>query len=303
MTFGIVVKIGTGALFLYGIPFILIAGWLSSRLLGVRRGWLRSAFAGLCGWVFGLVIAAIVSNQSVRTDAELNDVLALAFFFGILVTMFVSLALELLLRPKVRRRRHWLRPILHPITTIKRRLAPLGRSREIVRYARKRGLAGLRSASMAKLATPEYARRIRLTLEDCGGMFVKFGQIASTRSDLLPEALTTELAQLQSSARPVPAVQVRDVLEAELHATVEEEFASVRLRAVGRRVDRPDPPRRAQVRRTGGGQDPATRHRRRGPPGRRRAAPGRRHARTARGRRPPARDQAARQRAHQLARA
>ena len=129
MVYGeVVVDVGLDRLLLYGIPFILIAGWLSSRLLGVRRGWLRSAFAGLCGWVFGLVIAAIVSNQSVRTDAELNDVLALAFFFGIFVTMFVSLALELLLRPKVRRRRHWLRPILHPITTIKRRLAPLGRS-------------------------------------------------------------------------------------------------------------------------------------------------------------------------------
>ena len=50
---------------------------------------------------------------------------------------------------------------------------------------RKRGLQHY--ASSSKLATPEFARRLRLTLEDCGGMFVKFGQIASTRSDLLPE--------------------------------------------------------------------------------------------------------------------
>src|SRR5262249_34900787 len=55
---------------------------------------------------------------------------------------------------------------------------------------------------------------------------VKFGQIASTRSDLLPEPLTTELSELQSSARPVPADQVRQVVESELGATVEEEFAS-----------------------------------------------------------------------------
>ena len=63
-------------------------------------------------------------------------------------------------------------------------------------------------------------------LEDCGGMFVKFGQIASTRSDLLPETLTSELAQLQSSARPVSADEIRVVVESELHATIEEEFAS-----------------------------------------------------------------------------
>ncbi len=57
-------------------------------------------------------------------------------------------------------------------------------------------------------------------------MFVKFGQIASTRNDLLPEVITTELAQLQSAARPIDADAVRDVVELELGATVEEEFAS-----------------------------------------------------------------------------
>ena len=57
-------------------------------------------------------------------------------------------------------------------------------------------------------------------------MFVKFGQIASTRTDLLPEVLTTELETLQSSARPVPADEIREVIERELGATVEEEFAS-----------------------------------------------------------------------------
>ncbi len=57
-------------------------------------------------------------------------------------------------------------------------------------------------------------------------MFVKFGQIASTRSDLLPDTITTELSQLQSAARPVAADEVREVLEQELGASVEEEFAS-----------------------------------------------------------------------------
>ena len=117
-------------------------------------------------------------------------------------------------------------PFLHPIATLKRKFAPLGRSRQIIGYARRRGLTKLRSMSPAKMATPEFARRLRLMLEDCGGMFVKFGQIASTRTDLLPEVLTTELAELQSSVRPVSADEVRVVIESELRATVEEEFAS-----------------------------------------------------------------------------
>lgn len=36
-----------------------------------------------------------------------------------------------------------------------------------------------------------------MTLEEAGGAFVKLGQILSTRPDLLPEEVTTELARLQ----------------------------------------------------------------------------------------------------------
>ena len=57
-------------------------------------------------------------------------------------------------------------------------------------------------------------------------MFVKFGQIASTRSDLLPEVLTTELAHAAVVGASGAADEVREVLESELGATVEEEFAS-----------------------------------------------------------------------------
>jgi ubiquinone biosynthesis protein len=223
MTYGIVVELDTGALLFYGIPFIIVVGWFSSRLLGVHRGWGRSFVAGFFGWVFGVSIAAFIENESIRNTHQLNHVLLLALFFGVLISMFVGLILDVILKPRVVKH-HRFRWLLHPIATAKRKLAPLGRSREILRYARKRGLTHYASAS--KLATPEFARRLRLTLEDCGGMFVKFGQIASTRTDLLPEVLTTELATLQSSARPVPADEIREVIERELGATVEEEFAS-----------------------------------------------------------------------------
>src|SRR4051812_19530357 len=225
MTFGVVVKIGTGAIFLYGIPFIIVVGWFSSRILGVHRGWGRSLFAGFVGWVVGVTVAALVQDQDIQTTGDLDHVIVLAFFIGLIISMLVGLTLDIVLKPTVRKRRRY-GPILHPIATVKRKLAPLGRSRQILGYARKRGITKVRYASAAKLATPEFARRLRLTLEDCGGMFVKFGQIASTRTDLLPEVLTTELAQLQSSARPVPPDDVREVVEHELGATVEEEFAS-----------------------------------------------------------------------------
>ena len=223
MSVAVTVDLELGALLVYGLPFIVVVGWVSSRLLGVHRGWGRSLIAGFFGWVGGIAVAAVVENHDVRTTAQLKDLLPLALFFGVLISMFVGLALDVILKPK-HGKHHRFRWLLHPIKTIKRRLAPLGRFREILRFARKRGLQHY--ASSSKLVTPEFARRLRLTLEDCGGMFVKFGQIASTRSDLLPDTITTELAKLQSAARPVSADEVREVLERELGASVDEEFES-----------------------------------------------------------------------------
>ncbi|MDU0331721.1 AarF/ABC1/UbiB kinase family protein [Paenibacillus sp. 3LSP] len=60
------------------------------------------------------------------------------------------------------------------------------------------------------------AERIRFVLEELGPTFVKVGQLASTRSDLLPEAIIQELVKLQDQVAPFPAAEARAILEAEL---------------------------------------------------------------------------------------
>ena len=67
MPAGVVIELGTKALLLYGIPFIIVVGWFSSRLLGVHRGWGRSFVAGFFGWVGGVGVAAVIENHDVRT--------------------------------------------------------------------------------------------------------------------------------------------------------------------------------------------------------------------------------------------
>lgn len=44
--------------------------------------------------------------------------------------------------------------------------------------------------------------RLRLALEELGPIFIKFGQMLSTRRDLLPEDLVDELAKLQDEVAP-----------------------------------------------------------------------------------------------------
>jgi ubiquinone biosynthesis protein len=56
-------------------------------------------------------------------------------------------------------------------------------------------------------------------------MFVKLGQVASTRTDLLPADLCRELALLRAGAAPAPADETRALIEAELGAPVTEVFA------------------------------------------------------------------------------
>jgi ubiquinone biosynthesis protein len=68
--------------------------------------------------------------------------------------------------------------------------------------------------------------RIRRALEDLGPIFVKFGQMLSTRRDLLPLDIADELAKLQDRVPPFPGVQARTMVERALHAPVTELFDS-----------------------------------------------------------------------------
>jgi ubiquinone biosynthesis protein len=58
-----------------------------------------------------------------------------------------------------------------------------------------------------------YPVRIRRTLEDLGPIFVKFGQILSTRRDLLPDDLANELTKLQDRVPPFPGAKARKIIE------------------------------------------------------------------------------------------
>ena len=66
--------------------------------------------------------------------------------------------------------------------------------------------------------------RLRLGLERLGPIFVKFGQVLSTRRDLLPEDLADELAKLQDRVPPFPAAQARALIEKALGRPIEAVF-------------------------------------------------------------------------------
>ena len=68
--------------------------------------------------------------------------------------------------------------------------------------------------------------RIRLAMEELGPIFVKFGQILSTRRDLLPDDIGDELARLQDRVAPFDASLAQTEIEAALGESVSTIFDS-----------------------------------------------------------------------------
>ncbi len=82
--------------------------------------------------------------------------------------------------------------------------------------------------------TPDYWQRdlslsrgehLRLALESLGPIFIKFGQILSTRRDLLPDDIAESLARLQDKVQPFPTEQVYDILQTTYQKPLSQVFA------------------------------------------------------------------------------
>lgn len=66
--------------------------------------------------------------------------------------------------------------------------------------------------------------RLRQALEDLGPVFIKLGQMLSTRRDLLPDDIALELAKLQDNVPAFPAEQSKAIIEASLKCEVSDAF-------------------------------------------------------------------------------
>ncbi|HKH75328.1 MAG TPA: AarF/ABC1/UbiB kinase family protein [Rubrobacteraceae bacterium] len=77
-----------------------------------------------------------------------------------------------------------------------------------------------------EVLAPNFGVRLRRTLDDLGPTFVKFGQVLSTRPDVIPESILSELQKLQNTAAPIPLEQALRVIEEELGVPVEKLFAA-----------------------------------------------------------------------------
>ncbi|RKY25538.1 MAG: AarF/ABC1/UbiB kinase family protein [Planctomycetota bacterium] len=78
---------------------------------------------------------------------------------------------------------------------------------------------------VASLAPLTRWQRVRMALEELGPSFIKLGQLASTRPDMVPPEACAEFEKLQDTVTAFPVNQVRQIIETELGGTLESLFS------------------------------------------------------------------------------
>lgn len=212
------------------LPAILLIALLAGRLLGVSPSLAATALAGAAGWLSALALSLAIAEGDPAAAGFTRNL----WVFAIVFTMSATVWIELLATPgALARAQSGLVSIPRPLRAVRRSSQRLSRYAQITGITVKHGfgpalgLARPRGEDVGGEPTTPAARRLWLALEECGGMFVKLGQLLSTRADLLPAGVVAELARLQDKVTPAPTDAVRALLEAELGCPVEEAFAEL----------------------------------------------------------------------------
>ena len=215
MTIGLRAALRLGGSRVGGRPRVDLAKDPPRHLRGSRfRTWRWQS----CSW----------SGTSPRPEEiDGGQILALSLPFALIGTMGAIVVLELLFaRPRARRGLH----VPHPFKALRRRAGIIRRGWQVTRIIARNGLAplvGLRRGEVSTRSPEELARRVRVALEESGGVFIKLGQLLATRPDLLPPAAMAELGRLHASAAPLAEDQVAQVIREETGRGIEEVFSEV----------------------------------------------------------------------------
>jgi ubiquinone biosynthesis protein len=117
---------------------------------------------------------------------------------------------------------------LHGTRTTRTLTTRVGRARRYAEVGTILVRSGVVHRSRARSPEGQAAlgRSLRVALERAGGVYVKLGQLLSTRPDLVPAPVAAELRRLQSAVAPIPARLVRQLVTDELGAPPDRIFRS-----------------------------------------------------------------------------
>lgn len=223
---------------------VVVVTAVGGRLLGIRLRWWLTLAAGFPGLVIGIVFTWALAGGSHTVRVLPTGTVLLA---ALVATMLIAVLSGLLTRPGRLAGvpdRIAVRGLPHPVRSLRARAGRIHRYLQVTRIVTQHGLAPYlwaqqRPASGAGTLAPSgeqpdgrpqmrarsLGRSLRGALEDCGGIFIKLGQVLSPRPDLVPPEVIAELSRLQDNVGSVPFAEVEVVLAAELPVPAGEVFA------------------------------------------------------------------------------
>lgn len=217
------------------VMLVLLAA-TARRVMGAAVGWIRSAVVALAmltvtSWVLtnGLLDVGWSRPDGTLTVAPGVALVAivLAFAWAFVLGLCVLLVLELLV-PTGSVPGPW-----RALRGLRQGRRETRRYAQILAIGVRHGLGGAltrgaRQPDGSRLSRTDQRRQaaaLRDALSDAGVTFVKFGQVLSTRRDLLPATFADALATLQSEVPPAPWPQVEAAVVDALGQPIDEAFA------------------------------------------------------------------------------
>src|SRR4029450_1469733 len=202
-----------------GTIWYLIGLWVSTtivrRLLGRHLPIIRHAVAVFIGLLVGVAGGALLWINNPGRELYAVDFVVISF----LTTLICAALLSLLKQPDADEASFGLRRP-HPLQAVRRRWARTRRLAQVCFLAVKYGWTARAQGRRTRMHNSGPAGRASFDLAaatpQAGGMFVKLGQVLSTRPDMVPPHALARLAALQDRVDPVPAAQVASLIASEL---------------------------------------------------------------------------------------
>ncbi|MET4561363.1 ubiquinone biosynthesis protein [Lysinibacillus parviboronicapiens] len=219
------------------IQIIVVSGiiyFVSGRLIGSSINFVRRVLSVVISvtltsfvyWYSYLRHTDFLSESMVQTMTEVSTLIWIGSM--LLISMLLYLVFELFDSSGIASgdRRHGQKSILLRLRSYWRQQKRL---RQVLKIAVTNGVVQTIKYARQRENEKELAIALRKTLEQCGGIFIKFGQVLSTRKELFSPIFIDELERLQQSVRPLQPEQVTKILEHALPKPVDEVFTTFHM--------------------------------------------------------------------------
>lgn len=208
----------------------LIIYFVSGRLIGTKLNFMKRVLSA----VFSLTFTTFVYWYSYLRHTEyknedmmqaVTNVSTLVWIGSmLLIAMLFYLILELFDPIQLGAKGERLTGQKNIVTRFRSKFHRQKRLVEVFQIAFKHGIGKALKYKRTYENDRYLAIALRNMLEECGGIFIKFGQVLSARKDIFPAVFIEELSTLQQNVKPMTSEQVEKRLEQDLTKPMSEVF-------------------------------------------------------------------------------